>query len=207
MTHPQDDPTAPAAGPGVTPELAEPRDRPEPHPGFQPVRRTLAQRIRRRFRITSRLAVHLSRKLLSLTGPELREMLWAQAVLGWAQWTVWTRPRGSLVGVTASSSDVTQHTSASEDQLARARALGKAMNRAAYHGLFRPQCLVRSVALQHMLDARGLHGSRVCVGVRMLRGRFDAHAWVEYHGSVIGDYDYHIARFVELSDVQMVHRS
>jgi hypothetical protein len=170
--------------------------------------RTRRQRIRRRLVLTGRLYAHLWRKLIGLDGAELRDMLWAQAVLVWAQLAVRTRPRGSFVGPARSGLAQPRPDSRSTagTRIEEAKALAKAMNRAAYHGVFRPQCLVRSVALQHMLESRGIHGSQVRVGVRMSRGQFEAHAWVEYEKTVIGDRDYHVATFTELGDGQLVAR-
>ena len=82
-----------------------------------------------------------------------------------------------------------------------------AINRAAAYGLFRPLCLVRSVALSRMLEAGGMHGSRICVGVRRVRGRFAAHAWVEYRGQVLGDKEQHVSTFLPLDDLQLLRKA
>lgn len=74
------------------------------------------------------------------------------------------------------------------------------MDRAAAHGPIRALCLVRARALQAMLEAHGIHGSRVVVGVRLADGEFGAHAWVEYGTAVLGDSGHHVARFVPFSD-------
>ena len=34
--------------------------------------------------------------------------------------------------------------------------------------------------------------------MRLQQGRFDAHAWVEYEGRVIGDDSWHVGTFVQL---------
>jgi hypothetical protein len=78
------------------------------------------------------------------------------------------------------------------------------VRRAAAYGLFRPLCLVRSVALNRMLDQYGFHGSRIRVGVRLVDGKFAAHAWVEYEGQVLGDDVEHVRGFEELSDVRLL---
>ena len=49
-----------------------------------------------------------------------------------------------------------------------------------------------------------MHGSRIRIGVRMRRGRFGAHAWVEYGGRVIGDNTEHVESFAELAEVHLV---
>ena len=87
--------------------------------------------------------------------------------------------------------------------IATAKRLGLAVDRAASYGVFRPRCLVRSVALQRVLESRGLHGSRIRIGVRVKRGRFDAHAWVEYGDLVLGDRAEHTRGFADLTDIQI----
>jgi len=55
-----------------------------------------------------------------------------------------------------------------------------------------------------MLEGHRMHGSRIRIGVRMRRGRFGAHAWVEYGGRVIGDNIEHVESFAELAEVHLV---
>jgi hypothetical protein len=86
-----------------------------------------------------------------------------------------------------------------------ARRLGLAIVRAARFGVFRPQCLVRSVALSRMLTSRGIDGAVVKIGVRRAGGEFLAHAWVELAGETIGDADEHVGTFVQLTNLD-VHR-
>ena len=84
-----------------------------------------------------------------------------------------------------------------------ARRIALAVNRAAAFGLFRPKCLVKSRALRNLLDADGVEGAQVRVGVQLLNGRFRAHAWVEYGGEVVGDDPAAVARFVPMPGVQV----
>lgn len=86
----------------------------------------------------------------------------------------------------------------------RAQQLGLAVSRAGDYGVFRPLCLVRAVALHRMLEGHRIRGSRIRIGVRMRRGRFGAHAWVEYGGRVIGDDIDHVGSFAELAEVHLV---
>jgi len=78
-----------------------------------------------------------------------------------------------------------------------------AVERAADYGVFRANCLVRAVALQRLLEARGFPGSAVRVGARVDRGHFTAHAWVEYAGHVLGDRDWHVQRFTPLAPIEV----
>ena len=145
----------------------------------------------------------IARKLVGLSPAELAELVRAQVALLGAQVTVWTRPVGQLVtndsvaGVTEEGGEV--------DPVALRMAL--AVNRAAAYGVFRPLCLVRAVALNRMLETRGLHGSRIRVGVRRRRGRFAAHAWVEYKNQVLGDREEHVGTFAPLDDVQLLRKA
>lgn len=144
-------------------------------------------------------STHL-RKLAKLSPREWVELLQAQLALIAAQVLVWTRPTGKLVsGGPPPAADVGP---AVLDP--RAPRLALAVSRAADYGLFRPLCLVRAVALNRMLERRGIRGSRIRIGVRMRSGRFAAHAWVEYGHRVLGDSEAHVASFAELADVHLV---
>jgi len=83
------------------------------------------------------------------------------------------------------------------------RRIALAVNRAAEFGFFRPRCLVKSRALRKMLDEAGLDGAEVRVGVLLARGRFLAHAWVEYGGQVVGDDPAKVARFAPMPGINV----
>jgi len=87
--------------------------------------------------------------------------------------------------------------------MSEARRLALAIVRAAKFGVFRPQCLVRSVALSRMLDERGIDGAVVRVGVRRANGEFLAHAWVELAGETLADADDHVGSFVPLTNLDV----
>ena len=124
------------------------------------------------------------------------------ALLGaWAR--VATRPRGRLVSMSGAGNSPIIAEPGGEAR-ATARRLATAVNRAAAYGVFRPQCLVRAVALKRLLDARGLEGSRVQVGVRSRHGAFAAHAWVEYGTEVLGDRRDHVETFIRLADLDVL---
>ena len=90
-----------------------------------------------------------------------------------------------------------------EAEDARASQVSMAISRAARFGLFRPSCLVRAIALQRLLDASGLSGSTVRVGVRRDSGDFAAHAWVEYGDRVLGESKSRVSRFRRLGHLRM----
>lgn len=157
---------------------------------------------------------HSIAKLATIDRGEWRDLFEAQAALLWAQALVLVRPTGQLVspGATAAAAPAGVAQSAppaappsgpaAGDDRARRLALG--VNRAAEFGLFRPLCLVRSVALNRLLERHGIAGSRIRVGVRVVAGEFTAHAWVEQGGRVLGDNDAHVGAFASLSDVAVL---
>ncbi|HEX5437350.1 MAG TPA: lasso peptide biosynthesis B2 protein [Gemmatimonadaceae bacterium] len=142
----------------------------------------------------------LLRKLVRLSLAEWGELLVAQRALIWAQLLVWTRPTGRLV----SRADAAGDSLPAEPLDPRAYRLALAVGRAAEHGLFRPLCLVRAVALHRLLEARQIRGSRIRIGVRQAGGRFLAHAWVEHGAVVLGDVESHTRRFTQLADVHLM---
>lgn len=138
-------------------------------------------------------------KLVRLSRTEWVELIQAQGALLWAQLLVWTRPTGTLVSNSTSAA-----VSPTSELDPRAYRLALAVGRAAEHGVFRPLCLVRAVALNRMLEARHIHGSRIRIGVRRVEGNFMAHAWVEHGTVVLGDVESHVNRFTQLADVRLV---
>ena len=144
----------------------------------------------------------LLRKLLALSPGAWVDLCSAQLALIRARILIRTRPRGELLGPSSASTPLpeTGHTIVAP-QVAR---LALAVERAAEHGLFRPTCLVQAVALQRMLTSRGFAGSSVRVGVQLRQGRFLAHAWVDYRGSVLGDRTWRVKRFDQLASMDVV---
>jgi hypothetical protein len=88
-------------------------------------------------------------------------------------------------------------------ELEHARRIALSVNRAASFGVFRPRCLVRSIALRRLLNAADIRGATVRFGVRLDDGEFTAHAWVEYGGVVVGDDPAHIARYIPMTGMQV----
>jgi transglutaminase superfamily protein len=140
---------------------------------------------------------HIARKLSSLSPRQWAELFRAQWALLVAQTIVRRRPVGSL------ATPVTTVAEADAARLPEAREAALAIVRAARFGVFRPQCLVRSVALSRMLVARGIAGAIVRVGVRRVNGEFLAHAWVELAGETLGDADEHVGTFVPLTNLDI----
>ena len=143
--------------------------------------------------------IHRLRKLAALDRRGLDELIRAQAALLAAQMLVWTRPVGELTRTGAPSPP--RRDERGDDATARRWAL--AIDRAATHGVFRPLCLVRALALQRILEANHLPGSHIRIGVRRYQGRFIAHAWVEYGDLPLGDDAAQARRFVPLNEVQV----
>jgi hypothetical protein len=158
---------------------------------------------------------YLLGRLAGLDARSLRALVEAQWRLLRAWWWVKTRPVGRLVevGGTWAGEAVAARTvverpgpsgaGAAGGEHAEAVALSIGIGRAARFGLFRPSCLVRSLALQSMLQARGQHGGVVRVGVRREGGGFVAHAWVELGGVALGEDPAVVRRYVPLSDVKL----
>ena len=145
------------------------------------------------------------RKLLALTPREFSELLWAQTALLRAQRLVSTRPVGELIA----AGEMPPPGAAGQNRMPdmeTASRLALAVQRAAKHGVFRPLCLVQAVALNQMLEARGISGSQIKVGVRLQSGRFAAHAWVELDQRVLGDRETNVRRFEPLTDLQLLTR-
>ena len=87
----------------------------------------------------------LLRKLAALDARSFADLLIAQWALVRADRRKRTQPVGSLT-----TRERAPHAPTSGDP-ARARALALAVSRAADHGLFRPFCLVRAIALRELL--------------------------------------------------------
>jgi hypothetical protein len=91
-----------------------------------------------------------------------------------------------------------------EDTARRARRLADAIGVVSLHGAFRPNCLVRSLALSRLLESEQIAGWHVRIGVRERTGRFEAHAWVELGTEVLADSSEHVASFQPLTDVRLM---
>jgi hypothetical protein len=70
--------------------------------------------------------------------------------------------------------------------LESARTIAKIQQSAARHLFFRPNCLEQSIVLWWLLRIRGISAD-LRIGARKQAGRFEAHAWVEFAGTVLND--------------------
>jgi hypothetical protein len=116
---------------------------------------------------------------------EILDVAEAQLALLRAQTMRWVRPLGEFVEV-APDEPLHSHR-ASLAQRQTCDRLASAVNRATRYGIFRPLCLTRAVALSRLLDAHGIAGHRIRIGVRRDAGSFTAHAWVELGHRILGD--------------------
>lgn len=141
------------------------------------------------------------RKLAALDPRSLADLLLAQWFLLRAGWRKRTQPIGSLTARQTLAAATWAQVSGDPD---RARALALAVSRAAEHGLFRPFCLVRAIALRDLLERDRILGSEIRVGVRRKQGKFQAHAWVRWGTEVLGDQPSNIATFTEVDDIRVL---
>jgi len=146
-------------------------------------------------------------RLARQSSAEWSDLFAAQKALIVAQLLVWTRPVGRFVEDAQNSSPGVQEPIRRNSKTWReALRIAVALRRVADHGLVRPRCLVRSVALSRMLEQRGIEGSRVRVGVRRIDGEFSAHAWVELGQHVLGDDARNVSSFAQLLGVSVVKK-
>lgn len=139
-------------------------------------------------------------RLLRLRPREWQELIRAQFALLRAEWRLRREPIGSFVVRDPSASEVLA------GDASRAREVARAVERAAEHGVFRPFCLVRAIAIRDLLERDAIRGSRIRVGVRREAGEFSAHAWVTWGTVVLGDRPEHVARFTEVDDIRVLGR-
>ena len=71
---------------------------------------------------------------------------------------------------------------------------------AGFHGLLDCGCLTQSLTLWWLLRRRGID-SEIYIGVRKIGNMLEAHAWVEYSGTVISDHPEIGRRFAPLTSI------
>lgn len=141
---------------------------------------------------------HRLRKLVTLGATGWRDLIRAQLALVRARRRLRTEPIGTLA-----IRDAVDPAHVSGD-LQRAEAIARAVVRAANHGVFRPFCLVQSLALRELLLAEGVRGVSIRIGVRRRRGEFQAHAWVRWGDRILGDTPEHVGTFTEVDDLRVM---
>lgn len=144
----------------------------------------------------------LLRRARRVSAAEWRDLGAARFALWRAAVDVRIKPRGHFVSPSDASPEPPPD--AAETYRATARSLALAVDRAARLSLRSPSCLVRAVALRRLLQNRGVQGSAIRVGVRMINGTFAAHAWVEWLGENLGEPPRTIATFSALPDVRVL---
>jgi hypothetical protein len=146
-------------------------------------------------------------KLVRLRREDWADLLAAQLAVCRAQLLVWTRRRGALLARESPAVVLPVPPASTALPPRDVLRLALAVSRAAQYGLFRPTCLVRSVALQQLLARRGFPDSALRVGIRRENGRLRAHAWVEYAGTVLGDDAWLAGQFAALARLRMSQAS
>jgi hypothetical protein len=73
-----------------------------------------------------------------------------------------------------------------EGNLQTAKLVASVVNSAAKHGIYRANCLERSLTLWWLLRRRGIN-TALRIGVRKYDSKFEAHAWIEYQNDVLND--------------------
>jgi hypothetical protein len=121
-------------------------------------------------------------KLRALSWPERRVLLTAMFLLPifWVGVRLVGLPR--LCGSMNLSPVVSQPRDSRDDPAA----ISTLVNIAANHVWFPSTCLTRSLVLNWLLHRRGVR-SELRIGVRLIQGRLDAHAWVEYQARPVND--------------------
>ncbi|HEX7089118.1 MAG TPA: lasso peptide biosynthesis B2 protein [Longimicrobiales bacterium] len=141
------------------------------------------------------------RRARRITARDVRLLAEAQYFLLACQFERWRRPLGELF---RRAGPEPTRPGASRADWRAARSVAWAVTRAAAYGIFRPHCLVRSMAIQRMLRRRGITSANLNIGVRTRGGAFEAHAWVELDGVVIGDSREHVQTFTRVMDLRVV---
>ena len=85
-------------------------------------------------------------------------------------------------------------TSNLQNTLPAAQSVARMVSAAANHGLYRANCLKRSLATWWLLQRRGIR-AELNIGVNKDDGDFSAHAWVEYMGKTLVEADDVTERF------------
>ena len=130
---------------------------------------------------------------------DVTDVIEAQLALIRAQATLMLEPRGAF----SVAADRSTAPCAADEESLLAERLARAVLRAARHGVFRPRCLARAIALSRLLSRHGIEGHMIRIGVSRGNGAFVAHAWVERGTAVLGDTVAHTRCFAPLTNVRI----
>lgn len=129
------------------------------------------------------------------------DLLEAQRALLRARRALKSRPRGELIRPVGEAGDAAAWAAPLDStRIARLDRIAVAVRRASDYGVFRPTCLVRAIALEELARRHAIDEAVVRVGVRRREGVFEAHAWLELSGTVVGDTRTNVAGFTVLDD-------
>ena len=146
-------------------------------------------------------------RVLRLRGGDVLLLARAQWALVRARIVVRSRAVGSLAAPAEAADEVqlARSRAAWPPRAARAEALrlSEAVRQVALHGPLRANCLVRSVALQRLLADAGITRGVLRVGVHRTAGTFEAHAWLELDGRVVGDDQANTGRYAPFDQLQV----
>jgi len=87
-----------------------------------------------------------------------------------------------------SGSKLSAKNEAPQDAMQTANSIARMVAIAARHGLYRANCLKRSLLTWWLLQRRGI-AAELNIGVNNDDGDFNAHAWVEYRGNTLVEAD------------------
>lgn len=73
-----------------------------------------------------------------------------------------------------------------DKQMELTQSIARLVSIAANHGLFRANCLRKSLAIWWLLKRKGIT-TKLSIGVNKESGNFNAHAWVEWQGTILID--------------------
>ena len=142
--------------------------------------------------------VRLAQKVRRLGVRGAYDLWCAQWALLRARRALRRRPAGQLlrpaVGAPPSSA------STAPDTIRTLERMAIAVRRASDYGVFVPTCLVRALALEDLARREGAVAALVRVGVRRDQNGFEAHAWLEIDGRIVGDTLENVQSFTVLED-------
>lgn len=130
------------------------------------------------------------RKLIALSWPDRRQLVWAAALLGCARLGLPFIDFRAAPGATPRARPPVP----SEAGLGRAQNLARLVNIAAAHSPFAVACLHRSLVLWWLLQREDI-ACDLWLGVRTDAGPFGAHAWIQCGEVALGEDPAHLARF------------